>query len=346
MEGDVITLQDLFTFDFAAGRDDAGRFRGQLDEHRPAAPLHPGPGRPGGRPADHALPERFPMTARPSTRTRLGAHGRLAAAALVVAAGIAVVPAVAAAADAVPATLGDVRTTTTAPSARTLVLRGDTAAAVDPASVKVTVGGKPAVVTVAPAAEQPRSTMLVIDTSGSMGASGMATMRAAVKDFLSAVPKDVKVGVVSFASTVRCRRGADDEPREGAQGGRQPRLQGGDVAVCRCPGRRRGARDQGRPQHRPAQRRWRHRRRAAGRGGRGGEREAEGPERAAQGQGPCRGGGLQEPREQRDGARRVRQGGWRVVAKASDRAAVSRPSPLPPRPCSPRPCSTSSDRRA
>ena len=28
MEGDVITLQDLFTFDFAAGRDETGRFRG------------------------------------------------------------------------------------------------------------------------------------------------------------------------------------------------------------------------------------------------------------------------------------------------------------------------------
>jgi pilus assembly protein CpaF len=30
MEGDVITLQDLFTFDYSAGRDEAGRFRGQL----------------------------------------------------------------------------------------------------------------------------------------------------------------------------------------------------------------------------------------------------------------------------------------------------------------------------
>jgi pilus assembly protein CpaF len=30
MEGDVITLQDLFTFDYAAGRDDTGRFRGGL----------------------------------------------------------------------------------------------------------------------------------------------------------------------------------------------------------------------------------------------------------------------------------------------------------------------------
>ena len=43
--------------------------------------------------------------------------------------------------------------------------------------------------------------MLVIDTSGSMGAAGMATTRSAVSDFLAAVPKDVKVGVVSFADT-------------------------------------------------------------------------------------------------------------------------------------------------
>ncbi len=30
MEGDIVTMQDLFTFDFSAGRDDNGRFRGQL----------------------------------------------------------------------------------------------------------------------------------------------------------------------------------------------------------------------------------------------------------------------------------------------------------------------------
>jgi pilus assembly protein CpaF len=30
MEGDVITMQDLFTFDYSAGRDDQGRFRGSL----------------------------------------------------------------------------------------------------------------------------------------------------------------------------------------------------------------------------------------------------------------------------------------------------------------------------
>jgi pilus assembly protein CpaF len=30
MESDIITLQDIFTFDFSAGRDESGRFRGQL----------------------------------------------------------------------------------------------------------------------------------------------------------------------------------------------------------------------------------------------------------------------------------------------------------------------------
>ncbi|MDF3046159.1 MAG: CpaF family protein [Ornithinibacter sp.] len=30
MEGEIITLQDLFTFDYSAGRDEVGRFRGQL----------------------------------------------------------------------------------------------------------------------------------------------------------------------------------------------------------------------------------------------------------------------------------------------------------------------------
>jgi pilus assembly protein CpaF len=30
MEGEVITLQDVFMFDFAAGVDDAGRYRGTL----------------------------------------------------------------------------------------------------------------------------------------------------------------------------------------------------------------------------------------------------------------------------------------------------------------------------
>jgi pilus assembly protein CpaF len=30
MEGDIITMQDIFTFNYSAGRDEQGRFRGTL----------------------------------------------------------------------------------------------------------------------------------------------------------------------------------------------------------------------------------------------------------------------------------------------------------------------------
>ena len=43
--------------------------------------------------------------------------------------------------------------------------------------------------------------MLVVDTSGSMGEAGMATVRTAVAAFLKDAPKDVAVGLVSFAAT-------------------------------------------------------------------------------------------------------------------------------------------------
>ena len=44
-----------------------------------------------------------------------------------------------------------------------------------------------------------RTTVLVVDTSGSMGEPGMATMRSAVAAFLKSVPDDVRVGLVSFS---------------------------------------------------------------------------------------------------------------------------------------------------
>ncbi len=106
----------------------------------------------------------------------------------------------ASAAETLKASLSDLR-----PSAvtvdGTLVLRGAGSVVVDPQSVSATIGGQSVPVTVTPAAVKARTTMLVIDTSGSMEASGMVTVRAAVKDFLAAVPRDVRVGVVSFAST-------------------------------------------------------------------------------------------------------------------------------------------------
>lgn len=89
-----------------------------------------------------------------------------------------------------------------------LIIRGVDPKQIDTTQVIARVDGKSAVVTLAPATTSSRSTMLVIDTSGSMGDAGMATVRSAVKDFLAAVPKDVKVGVVSFASTA----GVDVKP--------------------------------------------------------------------------------------------------------------------------------------
>lgn len=127
-------------------------------------------------------------------------HGRRFAGLVVASLGCLGLSTPAFAAETVPASLSDIRATEAAVST-TLVLRSPTSVTADPKSVKVTVGGQPATVTVSPAAKQPRSTILVIDTSGSMGASGMATVRSATQEFLAAVPKDVKVGVVSFAST-------------------------------------------------------------------------------------------------------------------------------------------------
>ncbi|GAA4408547.1 hypothetical protein GCM10023168_26140 [Fodinibacter luteus] len=81
------------------------------------------------------------------------------------------------------------------------MVRGDKPLPIDPASVVVTLGGRKVAASAKPGAEQPRSTMLVIDTSGSMGATGMGTVRAAVREFLDTVPDEVKVGMVSFANT-------------------------------------------------------------------------------------------------------------------------------------------------
>lgn len=132
-----------------------------------------------------------------------GGRRRLAAAAVVMAAAAGVVAPLAVAAEPVPASLSDVRITQDRITA-TLVLRSSASGvSVDSTSVSATMGGEPAKVYAAPAevARKARSTMLVIDTSGSMGADGMAAVRSAVKRFLAELPKDVKVGVVSFAST-------------------------------------------------------------------------------------------------------------------------------------------------
>ena len=83
----------------------------------------------------------------------------------------------------------------------TLTVRGVPMTDAERGAVTATVDGSPQSVTLDQAPVAQRRAMLVIDTSGSMGTSGMATVRAATKRYLDIVPADVAVGVVSFAST-------------------------------------------------------------------------------------------------------------------------------------------------
>jgi tight adherence protein B len=74
-------------------------------------------------------------------------------------------------------------------------------AAIDPAlTVTVSGNGYPVdAITSGQGTPVTRTTVLVVDTSGSMGEAGMATVRSAVAAFLKSVPDDVRVGVVSFS---------------------------------------------------------------------------------------------------------------------------------------------------
>ena len=73
-------------------------------------------------------------------------------------------------------------------------------------ALTITVGGKAYpvdAITSGTGTPVTRTAMLVVDTSGSMGESGMRTVRAAVGAFLKSVPDDVRVGVVSFSGTAK-----------------------------------------------------------------------------------------------------------------------------------------------
>jgi tight adherence protein B len=113
-------------------------------------------------------------------------------------------PTSATAADAVTVGLSGVSTTTSATGSEltgVLTLRSRSAVQVDPNALRLRVDGVDYKPTVKQAPKRSRKAMLVIDTSGSMGVSGMATVRTASKTFLATVPADVLVGVTSFADT-------------------------------------------------------------------------------------------------------------------------------------------------
>lgn len=72
----------------------------------------------------------------------------------------------------------------------------------DPARTEVTVGGQPVeshVTAAAASSAKARMAVLVVDTSGSMGAGGIAAARNAADAYLGGVASDVRVGLVSFA---------------------------------------------------------------------------------------------------------------------------------------------------
>ena len=82
-----------------------------------------------------------------------------------------------------------------------LTLRSKSSVQVDPGTVTATIDGDAAPVTIKQAPKLERRAMLVIDTSGSMGPAGMATVRTATGQYLRDVPADVQVGVATFADT-------------------------------------------------------------------------------------------------------------------------------------------------
>lgn len=84
-----------------------------------------------------------------------------------------------------------------------LSVRGSLEGGVDAGSLSVTIGTDRYAVRTIPVNQVRRATMIVIDTSGSMGQSGMDTVGQAVASFLSVVPADVQVGVVAFSDAAR-----------------------------------------------------------------------------------------------------------------------------------------------
>ena len=95
--------------------------------------------------------------------------------------------------------LSDIQVTATGVTA-VLTAHAAGGAKIDPASVQAILGGLPAGVSVQPIAQVRRVATLLIDTSGSMGATGMATVVRAADAFLASAPPDVYVGVVAFST--------------------------------------------------------------------------------------------------------------------------------------------------
>ena len=82
-----------------------------------------------------------------------------------------------------------------------LTFRSEQVVQVDTDSLTATVDGEDRPASVSSSTSIKRTAMLVIDTSGSMGAEGMSTVREAARTYLAEAPDDVRVGVATFADT-------------------------------------------------------------------------------------------------------------------------------------------------
>lgn len=111
------------------------------------------------------------------------------------------VPAAASAVDSSPASLSSVKFADGQLTGVVTVRGSQQAATIDSGTVRATIGDTDYPVSLRPAAKSSRGAYLVVDTSGSMGESGMATARGAASAFLADAPADVSVGLVSFAGT-------------------------------------------------------------------------------------------------------------------------------------------------
>lgn len=111
------------------------------------------------------------------------------------------VPSGASAVDSSPASISSVKFADGQLTGVVTVRGSQKAATIDAGTVHAKIGDADYPVSVRPAAKSSRGAYLVVDTSGSMGESGMATARSAASAFLADAPADVSVGLVSFAGT-------------------------------------------------------------------------------------------------------------------------------------------------
>lgn len=102
-----------------------------------------------------------------------------------------------------------IRSVTDAAGRLQLVVSGSDlgGARLDPASVSVTIDGMPAPASAqnvsATTIDLNRQVVLLVDTSGSMAGAGIAAAKQAATAYLRAAPRDVAIGLISFADTAR-----------------------------------------------------------------------------------------------------------------------------------------------